>query len=356
MRTAVVILNWNTKDYLSSFLPPLIGSLEGMDAGVVVADNGSTDGSRELLSERFPEVKTILLDENYGFTGGYDRAVGQLLEGDGAPEYIVLMNSDIEVDGGWLQPLVDYMDRDPWCGACGPKLHALDRAEDGGYVRTSRFEYAGAAGGRLDRLGFPYCRGRVLSRTEEDCGQYDRKTDVAWVTGACLMTRAELWKRLGGLDGRFFAHMEEIDYCWRLWLEGFRVSVVPQSTVWHLGGGTLPQTSPRKLMLNYRNGLLMLDDCLPLTVGRRRAKCTIALRKAVDCLAALAYILTFRFSSARAVFVAHAQFRRMRNRKDGRDDRRRVYPGGLSGLCIIPQAMLRGNGIFEYLRRYEDSH
>ena len=261
MRTAVVILNWNTKDYLRRFLPPLLDSLKGLDAGVVVADNASGDGSRELLEEEFPDVTRIEFDENLGFTGGYDKAVAQLLggsdgKGAGAPEYLVLLNSDVEVPSGWLQPLVSHLDLHPRCGVCGPKLLALRRRGDG-YVRTGEFEYAGAAGGLLDRYGYPFCRGRVPGRTETDSGQYDTVKQVFWVSGACLATRASLWRRLGGLDSRFFAHMEEIDFCWRAQLAGFSVEVVPESRVWHLGGGSLPQNSPFKLKLNFRNSLLM---------------------------------------------------------------------------------------------------
>ena len=194
MRTAVVILNWNTKDYLRRFLPPLLDSLKGLDAGVVVADNASGDGSRELLEEEFPDVTRIGFDENLGFTGGYDKAVAQLLggsdgKGAGAPEYLVLLNSDVEVPSGWLQPLVSHLDLHPRCGVCGPKLLALRRRGDG-YVRTGEFEYAGAAGGLLDRYGYPFCRGRVPGRTETDSGQYDKVKQVFWVSGACLVTSA----------------------------------------------------------------------------------------------------------------------------------------------------------------------
>ena len=196
MRTAVVILNWNTRDYLGRFLPPLLASLRGLDAGVVVADNASTDGSRALLAERFPQVRTLLFEENFGFTGGYNRAFERLLGEPDAPEYLVLLNSDIEVEDGWLQPLTDWMDTHPDYAACGPKLHAL--VPDGAdFRRTDRFEYAGAAGGLLDRYGYPFCRGRVLSRTEPDTGQYDRPADVLWVSGACLLVRAACWRTLG---------------------------------------------------------------------------------------------------------------------------------------------------------------
>ena len=234
MRTAVVILNWNTKGYLRDFLPGLIASTKGMDAEVIVADSASTDGSLEMLSQEFPAVRQIPLDKNYGFTGGYNRALAQV-----EADYFVLINSDIEVPESWLRPLVAWMDAHPECGACGPKLLS--------WHERDRFEYAGAAGGLLDRYGYPFCRGRVMSRVEKDEGQYDAPADVFWVSGACLLVRSLLWKQLGGLDDRFFAHMEEIDLCWRLQLAGYRIDVVPESVVWHIGGGTLPNNSPFKL-------------------------------------------------------------------------------------------------------------
>ena len=368
MRTAVVILNWNTRDYLGRFLPPLLESLQGLDAGVVVADNASTDGSRELLAERFPQVRTILLEENYGFTGGYNRAFAQLLgvQGDSpvkpandkvsAPEYLVLLNSDIEVAPGWLEPLVAWMDAHPDYAACGPKLHALVPEGDG-FRRTDRFEYAGAAGGLLDRYGFPFCRGRVLKRTERDEGQYDRPTDVLWVSGACLLVRTRAWCELGGLDARFFAHMEEIDWCWRAQLRGWRVGVVPASCVWHLGGGTLAPASPLKLKLNYRNGLLLLENNLPATLGPRKARGRIRVRKILDCAAAIVYLLSGKGACARAVRDAHREYRQLRGAPLAESAAGApAKPEGLWDVRILLQSALRGEKIFNYLRRYEDSH
>ena len=308
MRTAVVILNWNTKDYLRRFLPPLLDSLKGLDAGVVVADNASGDGSRELLEEEFPDVTRIEFDENLGFTGGYDKAVAQLLggsdgKGAGAPEYLVLLNSDVEVPSGWLQPLVSHLDLHPRCGVCGPKLLALRRRGDG-YVRTGEFEYAGAAGGLLDRYGYPFCRGRVPGRTETDSGQYDKVKQVFWVSGACLATRASLWRRLGGLDGRFLAHMEEIDFCWRAQRYGYSIAVEPASVVYHLGGGTLPTNSPRKTYLNYRNNLYMLYKNLPSC----RVWYVMPLRMCFDGLSAAVYLLQGRLTLVKQVWRAHMDF------------------------------------------------
>lgn len=347
MKTAVVILNWNTADYLRRFLPGLLESCAGLDAEVVVADSASTDGSREVLSEEFPGVRTIFLDGNYGFTGGYNRALS-LIEA----EYFVLINSDIEVPSGWLRPLVEWMDAHPGCGVCGPKLHAL--MPEG---RSARFEYAGAAGGFIDRYGYPFCRGRVLKRTAMDEGQYDSPCDVMWVSGACLVTRASLWRELGGLDDRFFAHMEEIDYCWRAQLIGWKVTVVPESVVYHIGGGTLPQTSPFKLKLNYRNNLLLLEDNLAATIGRGAARRRIFVRKVLDGCSAVAYLLTGKADCFKAVWDAHREYRELRRRPSAAGaDSHACRVQGLLPVRILLQALIRGDMIFNYLTRYEDSH
>jgi len=300
MHIAVVILNWNTREYLRTFLPGVIHSCEWLSASssnrysaeTVVADSASTDGSIELMAELFPTVKTIPLEANFGFTGGYNRA----LKGLEADCYL-LLNSDVDVSEEWLLPLADWMENHPECGICGPKLHGYVNG-----VRTGRFEYAGAAGGYLDRFGFPFCRGRILDRIEEDYGQYDTPSDILWVSGACLMVRRRVWEALGGLDDRFFAHMEEIDLCWRAQIFGWKVTVVPQSTVWHLGGGTLPKESPWKLELNFRNNLLLLTKNLPDRLGSRLL---IAFRYLLDVAAMAVYVLKGKFSFAAAVRKGH---------------------------------------------------
>lgn len=308
MKTAVVILNWNTKDYLRRFLPGVINSCSGPDAEVIVADSASTDGSMQMMAEEFPGIRTIPLDDNYGFTGGYNRALAEV-----EAKYYVLLNSDIEVTPGWLEVLTAWMDSHPDCGACGPKLLS--------YYDRSRFEYAGAAGGYIDAFGYPFCRGRVLGRVEQDHGQYDTPAEVFWVSGACLMVRSSIWKELGGLDGRFFAHMEEIDLCWRMRLHGWKVHAVPRAAVYHLGGGTLPKDSPWKLELNYRNSLLMLDNNLALQImlegcpaakARKIARRQIFLRKCMDGAAALVYVLQGHPSYAAAVWRAHSGYRKLR--------------------------------------------
>jgi len=310
MKTAVVILNWNTRDYLRKFLPGLIASTEGLDAEVIVADNASTDGSPEMLAAEFPDVRRISLDRNYGFTGGYNRALAQV-----EAEYFVLINSDIEVPQGWLKPLTDWMDTHPHCGACGPKLLSYDHRE--------RFEYAGAAGGLLDRYGYPFCRGRILQKVEKDEGQYDTPEDVFWVSGACLLVRSKLWKKLGGLDDRFFAHMEEIDLCWRMQLSGYTVTVVPESYVYHIGGGTLPNESPFKLRLNFRNNLLLLENNLAKTFRAQgysvdgslgKARRRIFVRMLLDGASALTYLVTKRYNSYKAVVQGHAEYRKLRRK------------------------------------------
>ena len=367
MRTAVVILNWNTKGYLERFLPGLMASMND-SSEVIVADSASTDGSMEMLSAGFPSVRQVRLDENYGFTGGYNRAFKAVCALPEAAdlEYFVLINSDIEVSPGWLGPLVSWMDAHPDCAACAPKLHSWQDRDS--------FEYAGAAGGFIDRFGYPFCRGRVLKRLEKDCGQYDDSpAEVFWATGACLMVRKEEYSRMGGLDDRFFAHMEEIDLCWRLQLEGKKVFVVPESVVYHLGGGTLSNDSPWKLKLNFRNNLLMLGNNLAKTYSLRqpegmrpekaarkacrKAAWTIFIRKCLDGCSAAVYLLTGRTACFKSVAEAHAEYRRLKAGTDVAGVReyvsthKGVRPPALFPRWIVLLAMVKGNGIFEYLRK-----
>ena len=322
MKTAVVILNYNTRNYLEQFLPGLLASCEGLDAQVIVADNASADSSANFMQSHFPEVPLIVLEKNYGFTGGYNRAL-QMIEAD----YYVLINSDIEVPKGWLGPLVEWMDSHPECGACGPKLLS--------WHQRDTFEYAGAAGGLLDRYGYPFCRGRIMQKVEKDHGQYDQPADVLWCSGACLMVRSSVWKALGGLDDRFFAHMEEIDLCWRMQLRGWKVTMVPSSYVYHIGGGTLPNESPFKLRLNYRNNLLMLENNLPSTLGSRfKTRIRIFTRMCLDGLSALVYLLKGKWSFFRAVIQAHLEYRRLRRPGEMIPNARK--PDGLYKGWIVP--------------------
>ncbi len=322
MKTAVVILNYNTRNYLEQFLPGLVASCEGLDAQVIVADNASADSSADFMQSHFPEIPLIVLEKNYGFTGGYNRAL-QMIEAD----YYVLINSDIEVPKGWLGPLVEWMDSHPECGACGPKLLS--------WHQRDTFEYAGAAGGLLDRYGYPFCRGRIMQKVEKDHGQYDQPADVLWCSGACLMVRSSVWKALGGLDDRFFAHMEEIDLCWRMQLRGWKVTMVPSSYVYHIGGGTLPNESPFKLRLNFRNNLLMLENNLPSTLGSRfKTRIRIFTRMCLDGLSALVYLLKGKWSFFRAVIQAHLEYRRLRRPGEMIPNARK--PEGLYKGWIVP--------------------
>lgn len=330
-KTAIVILNWNTRDYLRKFLPGVLASAGCAPDGdcsmseheVIVADSASTDGSMDLLAGMFPRMRTIALDGNYGFTGGYNRALAKL---EGQFEYYLLLNSDVDVPRRWLGPLLNWMESHPECGACAPKLHSWDRKD--------MFEYAGAAGGLLDRFGYPFCRGRLMKAVERDKGQYDsHPNEVFWVSGAAFLVRSALWHRMGGLDDRFFAHMEEIDLCWRMQLAGYSVCVVPGSMVLHLGGGTLPAASPLKLRLNFRNNLLLLDNNLAKSYGSqilrktgkidvaahrgwKKAARTITLRMMLDGASALVYLMTFRPKFFRAVLDAHREFRELRTEMD----------------------------------------
>ena len=301
MKVSVVILNWNAEHLLRQFLPSVVrnSTLPDGECEVVVADNGSTDGSVTLIEEEFPSVRIIRLSENYGFAEGYNRALEQV-----NAEYAVLLNDDVEVTAGWLQPLVDFMDSHQNYAACQPKLLS--------WRERDHFEYAGACGGYLDSFGYPFCRGRIFDTVEADKGQYDTIADVLWATGACLMVRMEDYRRVGGLDGRFFAHMEEIDLCWRAKLLGYQVWCVPSSRVFHVGGGTLPNDSPRKLYLNFRNNLLMLYKNLPESIRLRR----IFARMCLDGASAAVYLLTGNFASFKAVCRAHRDYRRMRSSVD----------------------------------------
>lgn len=290
MKTAVVILNWNGAPMLRRFLPSVLQHSEG--AEVIVADNASTDDSLQLLCEEFPEVRTIVLEQNYGFAEGYNRAL-ELVEAN----YYVLLNSDVEVTPRWLSVLEDYMDVHPDCAACQPKLLAE--------WRRTHFEYAGAAGGYIDALGYPYCRGRLMGTVEEDHGQYDSVADIGWASGAALMIRSRDWHEVGGLDGSFFAHQEEIDLCWRLRARGRRIVCCPEAVVYHVGGGTLPQGSPRKTYLNFRNNLLLLYKNLPDDELHH----VLRVRRWLDAVAALKELLTLHLANYRAIRRARYDFR-----------------------------------------------
>lgn len=296
-KCAVIILNWNGAKLLRRFLPSVISGT-GAEGRVIVADNGSDDDSLRVLAAEFPQVEVWAFDHNLGFAGGYNRALGRAA--DEGYEYTVLLNSDVETPSGWLQPLLRYMDANPMTGAVQPKILSVDR--------RTHFEYAGASGGFLDRNGYPYCRGRILDTCEEDRGQYNDAISVFWATGAALTVRTAVYLQVGGLDERFFAHMEEIDLCWRMQLAGWKIAVVPQSHVYHLGGGSLPASNPRKTYLNFRNNLLLLHKNLPDATRCRK----LLIRRLLDTVAWTKFALTMDWANAAAVWRAHRHFAQMR--------------------------------------------
>lgn len=335
-KLAVVILNWNGMEMLKKYLPNVM-LYSRDDATVYVADNASTDGSVEMLRRNFPDVRLIVLDRNYGFAEGYNRALKQI-----DAEYYLLLNSDIEVTHHWLTPLVEFMDVHEDVAACQPKLLSIfDR---------DCFEYAGAAGGFIDRYGYPYCRGRVFSTVERDNGQYDYVQEVHWATGAALLIRSADYWSAGGLDGRFFAHNEEIDLCWRLRIMGRRIVCIPDSEVYHVGGGTLPKSNSRKTFLNFRNNLTMLYKCLPDgELGK-----VMTARFFLDWIAAVEMLVLGRsWGDFKAVITARMAFHRWR--KDFSADRKRIQmervgDARLSPMSVLWQYYVKGRKVFSELK------
>lgn len=298
-QVAVIILNWNGAALLREYLPEVVRNTDPAAARIIVADNGSTDDSRRVLTEEFPQVETLLFDVNHGFAEGYNLA----LEATRYP-YTVLLNSDVAPAPGWVGGLLSHMEAHPDTAACQPKILS--------YRQPDSFEYAGACGGYIDRHGFPYCRGRIFGVCETDHGQYDSPAEIFWASGAALMVRTSLYLEAGGLDAGFFAHMEEIDLCWRLKLMGFKIEAVPSATVYHLGGGSLPASNPRKTYLNFRNNLLMLHKNLPDSSRSR----TLLRRRLLDTVAWAKFAMTFDWANAGAVWRAHRDFARMRGAYD----------------------------------------
>ena len=336
-KVAIVILNWNGREMLSRYLPSVLASAGVDGVGVYVADNGSTDDSVAMLRRDFPQVHLILLKENHGFAEGYNLALQQV-----DAEYVVLLNSDVEVNEGWLSPLLAYMDAHPEVAACQPKIRSLRQ--------PSYFEYAGAAGGYIDRYGYPYCRGRIMDKVEEDRGQYDSVAPVFWATGAALFIRLQDYREVGGLDAQFFAHMEEIDLCWRLRARGRGVVCVPDSVVYHLGGATLQKESPRKTFLSFRNNLLMLYKILP----EAELKHVMRVRTCLDYIAAFKYLLTGQVAHARAVFQARREYKALRIKyKTARQEnlQRAVLTEipERSNFCLLVKFYLKGKRTFSCL-------
>ena len=310
-RIAIVILNWNGAAMMRRYLPTVVKYSAG-EATVYVADNASTDDSLLLLEADFPGCKVIKLDRNWGFAEGYNKALAQI-----EAEYYLLLNSDIEVTHHWLTPLLEFMDVHPEAAACQPKLLSL--------ADRDCFEYAGACGGFIDRYGYPFCRGRIFDTVERDGGQYDYRQEIFWATGAAMMVRSADYWRAGGLDGRFFAHNEEIDLCWRLRLMGRKIFCIPESCVYHVGGGTLPKGNPMKTFLNFRNNLTMLYKCLPENELRH----VMRVRWVLDYVAAFEMLLLKgSLGDFKAVWRARRAFARW---KAGfADDRRRIQAS-----CVV---------------------
>lgn len=292
---AVIILNWNGERLLKEFLASVVANTSAEIADVIVADNGSTDESVEWIERTHPEVQIIKFADNHGYAGGYNRAIEITRY-----KYTVLLNSDVMTPEGWLEPLYNWASKHPDTGAAMPKILS--------YASPEKFEYAGASGGFIDRNGYPYCRGRIFSTVETDHGQYDDAREVFWATGAAMLVDTEAYLAAGGLDERFFAHMEEIDLCWRLLTAGRKNYVVPESRVYHLGGGSLPAGNPKKTYLNFRNNLLMLHKNLPDSTRKRK----LLKRRLLDTLAWGMFIVKLDFANAGAVLRAHRDFRQMR--------------------------------------------
>lgn len=288
---AIVILNWNGQKYLEQFLPSVTKNSSQSWAKVIVADNGSTDNSVDFLQQYYPSIELILFNENYGFTGGYNRALQKI-----DARYFVILNSDVEVSPNWMEPIIQFMEQNQDVAACQPKIKS--------FVQKDYFEYAGAAGGFIDKYGYPFCRGRILNTLEKDTGQYDDVKEVFWATGACMFTRADAFKTVGGFDEDFFAHMEEIDLCWRLKNSGHKIYYHPESVVYHVGGGALPSNSPRKLFLNYRNNLFLLFKNL----NSSQLIPILFIRMILDGISAFMYLVSLKFSPFLVVFMAHIGF------------------------------------------------
>lgn len=353
IRVAVVILNWNGRSMLERFLPSVMRyslldkepeagwrvpreEVLDMSSEVVVADNGSTDDSLAFLESKYPEVRVIRLDRNYGFAEGYNKALQQV-----EADYYVLLNSDVECTPHWIQPVVCMMERVEKVAIAQPKLLM--------YSQRNLFEYAGAAGGFIDAYGYPFCRGRLFSTMETDRGQYDDECNIFWASGAAMFVKAKVFHELGGLDGDFFAHMEEIDFCWRAKNAGYEVRFSPRSTVFHVGGGTLPKSSPFKTRLNFRNNLSMLYKNLPEKDVKRVLRCRIVL----DWVAALRFLLQGHFGEFSAVRAAHREFRQLRPQlEEKRQGLKQTAVSGVYRRLLLKDYYLCGRKTFGSLKKF----
>ena len=339
MEIAIVILNWNGAEMMRKYLPNVVK--HSVNSTVFVADNASTDDSLSVLANEFPTVRTIVLEKNWGFADGYNKALEQI-----DAEYYLLLNSDVRVEDGWLDAMLDYMRKNNDVAACQPKLLSD--------LSPTLFEYAGACGGFIDRYGYPYCRGRILEELEEDHGQYNTVMELLWASGACLLIRSTDYWKAGGLDGRFFAHNEEIDLCWRLNIMGRRVVCIPQSKVYHLGGGTLPKGNPQKTYLNFRNNLTMLYKNLPDNQLQR----VMLVRWCLDYLAAFQTLILKRdIGGFKAIFRARHDFKKWK--KDFANDRKKIQgcrqttnDVGRSSFSLLWQYYIKGIRKYSLLPKY----
>ncbi len=337
VKTAVVILNWNGKDWLKKFLETTLKFSVGSDTIVYLADNGSTDGSIEWAENIRGPLGIIRLEKNHGFAGGYNLALSRI-----TAEYFVLLNSDVEVTEGWLRPLIGYMDNNRDVAACQPKIKS--------YSNKDYFEYAGAAGGYIDKFGYTFCRGRIFDNVEKDEGQYDSNADIFWASGACMIVRSDAWKKCGGFDDDFFAHMEEVDLCWRFHLAGYRVTCIPESVIYHAGGGTLPYDTEKKTYLNFRNNLFLLYKNLP----ESRLRKIIPFRKTLDFIAAIMFLMKGRTGSFNAIFKAHKDFDKsidsLRTKRETVKSLTLAKNGNcLLNISVVSRFYLRGQKVYSSL-------
>lgn len=337
-KIAIVILNWNGAKLMQQFLPSIIEFSKGDSIQIIVADNGSTDESISMIRGQFPEVISLDLEENFGFAKGYNEALKQI-----EADYFVILNSDVEVTASWLESPIRLMEADENIAAVQPKILS--------YINRTHFEYAGAAGGFIDKYGYPFCRGRIFDEVEEDLGQYDTITDVFWATGACIFVRGNLFHEVGGFDADFWAHMEEIDLCWRFKNRGYRIVYTPESQVYHVGGGTLAYDNPRKLFLNFRNNLWLLYKNLPAN----QLVYILFMRMLLDTMAGFKLLGEFNFNGIKSVLKAHYHFyksllklHRKRMQTIRNVDFRK--PSGMLRKSIIFQFYIRKRKLFSEIK------
>ncbi|EOR95667.1 Glycosyltransferase [Arcticibacter svalbardensis MN12-7] len=333
---AVVILNWNGKDYMEKFLPEVVRS-SYPNLRVIVADNASTDQSVPFLRTSFPNVEILINNSNEGFAAGYNTALAQIQS-----DYFVLLNSDVEVTSGWIEPVITLMERDPMVAAAQPKIKS--------YLNKDRFEHAGAAGGYLDRFGYTFCRGRIFDTVEDDQGQYESASEIFWASGAAFFIKSSYWNLLGGFDADFYAHMEEIDLCWRLKNKGYKIMYCPQSTVYHIGGGTLQTESPFKTYLNFRNNLVLLTKNL----DPQKRLYILFIRFGLDFISLLKFVANGKFQHALAISKAHRSFFKnlQRNWSKGTQDVSSFNKTGFYTGSIVWQYFVKGRKYFKDLMQY----